>query len=221
MSVQRAVSDALEPTPVGGLDACLEACSCDANRSGVLRWRRRCADIAAVFVWDVDMPTPLPRSLWPPDVIRWTVGTATAVPRRVLDLLGAAEAVVTRAGELVDRTERLIGDAADAVADARRVTAAAEEQVVATRPLVRFLEEFSAHEVQAAISLVDELPRLSRHLNEDILPILATLRQVGPDLHELLAVANDVRQAILGIPGFDFLRRRGEGKDDREPDAES
>jgi hypothetical protein len=163
------------------------------------------------------MTTPLPRSLWPPDLIRWTVGAASSVPRRVLDLLDAAEAVVARAGDLVDRTERVIGDAEDAVADARRVTTAAEQQVVAAKPLIEFLEEFSAHEVQAAISLVDELPRLSRHLNEDVLPILATLQQVGPDLHELLEVANDVRQAILGIPGFDYLRRRGEGKDDREP----
>jgi hypothetical protein len=166
------------------------------------------------------MPTPYPRSLWPPDVIRWTVGTATAVPRRVLDLLSAAEAVVAQAGELVDRTERIIGDAEDAVAEARRVTAAAEEQVVAAKPILTFLQEFSAHEVQAAISLVDELPRLSRHLNEDVLPILATLRQVGPDLHELLEVANDVRQAILGIPGFEFLRRRGEGKDSESTDTD-
>jgi methyl-accepting chemotaxis protein len=155
----------------------------------------------------------LPRSLWPADVVRWSVDTATSVPRRVLDLLSAAETVVVRAGELVDRTEKVIGEAEEAVGDARRVTADAREQLTATRPLVEFMEEFSAHEVRAAIKLVDELPRLSRHLNEDILPILSTLNQVGPDLHDLLEVANDVRQAILGIPGFDFLRRRGEDKD--------
>jgi hypothetical protein len=51
-------------------------------------------------------------------------------------------------------------------------------------------------------------------MSEDIMPILATLDRVGPDIHELLEVANDVRQAVLGIPGFSFLRRRGEDKDD-------
>jgi methyl-accepting chemotaxis protein len=147
-------------------------------------------------------------------VVRWSVGTATAVPRRVLDLLSAAESVVTRAAALLERTEKIVGDAEEAVGEVRRVTADAREQLTATRPLLEFMEEFSAHEVQAAIRLVDELPRLSRHLNEDILPILGTLNQVGPDLHDLLEVANDVRQAILGIPGFDFLRRRGEGKDE-------
>jgi methyl-accepting chemotaxis protein len=166
------------------------------------------------------MPSPSPRSLWPPDVVRWAAGAATAVPRRVLDLLEAAEEVVARAGDLVERTERVLGDAEDAVTEARRITAAADEEVVAARPLLEFLQEFSAHEVQAAISLVDELPRLSKHLNEDVLPILATLQQVGPDLHELLEVANDVRQAILGIPGFDFLRRRGEDKDAESTDTD-
>jgi hypothetical protein len=78
--------------------------------------------------------------------------------------------------------------------------------------------EFSAHEVQAAIRLVDELPRLSQHLNDDVLPILGTLNRVGPDIHELLDVAKDVRQAIQGIPGFDYLRRRGEDKDTDKDD---
>ncbi|MFL6120111.1 hypothetical protein [Actinophytocola sp.] len=163
----------------------------------------------------------LPRSLWPADVFRWSVGTATAVPRRVLDLLSAAESVVAKAASLVDRTEKVVGDAEEAVGEARRITAAAQEQLTATRPLIEFMEEFSAHELQAAVKLVDELPRLARHVDEDILPILGTLNQVGPDLHNLLEVANDVRQAVLGIPGFDFLRRRGEGKDADSSDEDS
>jgi len=157
--------------------------------------------------------------LWPTDVARWagrTASAAVSVPARVLDLLSAAESVVARADALARRTERVIDDAEKAVADARRVTRAVEEQVEATKPLVRFAEEFSTHEVTAAIALVDELPRLAVHMTEDIMPILATLDRVGPDIHELLEVANDVRQAVLGIPGFDFLRRRGEGKDERD-----
>lgn len=154
--------------------------------------------------------------LWPADLVRLaarTTSTAASVPGRVLDLLSAAESVVARADELVRRTEKVVTGAEHAVAHAEQVTKAAQEQVVATRPLIEFVEEFSAHELQAAIRLVDELPRLSTHLTDDVLPILNTLNRVGPDMHELLAVAKDVRQAILGIPGFDFLRRRGEEKD--------
>ena len=161
------------------------------------------------------MAIPLPRSLWPTDVLSWTAQTASSaasVPARVLDLLTAAESVVTRADELVSRVDRVVTDAEEQVTHAERVTKAAEEQVAATRPLLRFVEEFSAHEVTAAIELVDELPRLANHLSQDIMPILATLDRVGPDIHELLDVTKDVRQAILGIPGFEYLRRRGEDK---------
>jgi hypothetical protein len=156
------------------------------------------------------IPSPL-------DLVRWTASTtasAAGVPGRVLALLTAAESVVARADELARRSEQAITRAEEAVAHAERVTAIAEEQVVATRPLIQFVEEFSAHEVQAAIRLVDELPRLAEHINDDVLPILGTLNRVGPDIHELLEVVKDVRQAILGIPGFDYLRRRGEGRDE-------
>jgi DNA-directed RNA polymerase subunit F len=178
------------------------------------------------------MALPLPRVPGPADVFGWTMRTASqaaSVPGRVLDLLGAAEAVVARADELVDRTDKVITDAEAAVTHAQRVTTAAEEQVEAARPMIRFVEEFSTHEMEAAIKLVDELPKLREHISDDVLPILATLDRVGPDIHELLDVANDVRQAILGIPGFNFLRRRGEdkeadkadeGKGDEEGDKE-
>jgi hypothetical protein len=162
--------------------------------------------------------------LWPTDVIRFATKAAAdlaSVPGRVLDLLSAAEDVVGRADELVRRTERVIDDATDSVEHARRVTTEAEEQVAAARPILDFLREFSAHEIQAAIRLVDELPRLATHLADDIMPILATLDRVGPDIHELLAVGKDVRQAILGIPGFEYLRRRGEGKDDAKDESDS
>jgi methyl-accepting chemotaxis protein len=152
----------------------------------------------------------------PSDLIRWTMRSATtaaSVPERVLNLLTTAESVVSRADDLLRRTEELVTRSEAAVAHAEEVTTAAATQVAATEPVIEFVKEFSAHEVQAAIALVDELPRLARHLDNDVLPILTTLNRVGPDIHELLDVAKDVRQAILGIPGFDYLRRRGEGKD--------
>lgn len=158
----------------------------------------------------------IPRVPRPTDVVRWTWRTAEAagsVPGRLLDLLSATESLVTRA-------DRAVTDAEDTVAHARRVIAAAEAQVTALQPMLEFAKEFGEHEVRAAIEMVDELPRLARHLNEDVLPILTTLGQVGPDMHELLEVANDVRQAILGIPGFDYLRRRGEDKDEAAEDED-
>jgi hypothetical protein len=160
------------------------------------------------------MATFLPRD--PFGLIRWTTQTATeaaSVPGRVLDLLRAAETVVADAEKLLRRAERTATDAEKAVANVQRVTQVAETQIAAAAPLLEFVKEFSAHELQAAIALVDELPKLAGHITDDVMPLLATLDHLGPDIHELLAVTKDVRQAILGIPGFDYLRRRGEDKD--------
>jgi len=76
----------------------------------------------------------------------------------------------------------------------------------------RFVREFSEEELQAAINAVDQLPGLANHLKSDVMPLLATLDRAGPDIHELLDVAKDVREAIAGIPGFTFFRKRGEHK---------
>ena len=54
----------------------------------------------------------------------------------------------------------------------------------------------------------------TEHMETDIMPILATLDRVGPDVHELLDVLKDVRLAIQGVPGFRLLRRRGADRED-------
>jgi len=78
-------------------------------------------------------------------------------------------------------------------------------------PLARqFIEEFSETEVHALIRLIDQVPVFTEHMESDIMPILATLDRVGPDVHELLEALKDVRLAIQGIPGFRLLRRRGD-----------
>ncbi|MFT7838873.1 hypothetical protein Q5530_22260 [Saccharothrix sp. BKS2] len=175
-----------------------------------------------------------PRTLF--SLARTTVETAVAVPGRVLDLLGAAESVVRRADGLVARTERVLAETEALVERAKVVTASADgitADIARTarvsrelmddyaplarqaQPLARrFVEELSPHEVDAAIELVDQLPVLTKHIMEDVLPILTTLDKVGPEIHQLLEVTKDMKQAILGIPGFSFLRRRGEEKEE-------
>ncbi|RKT56505.1 hypothetical protein [Saccharothrix australiensis] len=152
-----------------------------------------------------------------------------------------ADDLVTRTGRVLDDTEALLAraravtttaeavtvDAATVTTAAATITTDAGQAARTTRELLdsyaplaqrahplaqRFVDELSPHEVDAAVQLVDQLPVLTRHLIDDVLPILSTLDRVGPDIHQLLEVTNDVRQAILGIPGFAFLRKRGEEK---------
>jgi hypothetical protein len=121
-------------------------------------------------------------------------------------VIGEAEAVASRAAGAVSRAEATAGTAQDLLAS---YAGALREAA----PMVRhFVEQLSHDEVDAAVRLVDELPRVTQHLIEDVLPILTTLDRVGPDIHDLLNVTKDLRQAIAGIPGLSILRRRGEDR---------
>jgi hypothetical protein len=127
-----------------------------------------------------------------------------------------AGAVAARAALLVDGAAVTLDGAAVAVTgaatvvtDAGRITDAPALRHAA--PLAnRFIEELTPEEVTAAIRMIDELPRLRQHLSEDVMPLLGKLDQVGPDLHSLLEVTNDLHLAIIGLPGLKMLRRRGE-----------
>jgi hypothetical protein len=58
------------------------------------------------------------------------------------------------------------------------------------------------------------VPMFTEHMETDIMPVLAKLDQVGPDVHELLDVLKDVRLAIQGLRGLALFRRRGDDLDD-------
>ena len=125
--------------------------------------------------------------------------------------------VTTAAAALVGQAERITGRAATVVTVAERTAATAGELLAAYEPALRsgapkvehFVAQFTAEEVDAAVALIDQLPQLARHLTDDILPILATLDRVGPDIHALLDVTRDLKQAVAGIPGLKMLQRRG------------
>jgi len=173
------------------------------------------------------------------------IGEVEQLVRKVSGTIDDINGIVQKADVLVDRTSHVVADAEKAVDEVRAITASASDvadragQVVTTaghtahtaneligiyepiakqaQPLAkRFVDELSPHEIEAAIKLVDELPVLTEHLTNDILPILATLDKVGPEVHQLLEVTSDLRQAIIGIPGFGFMRRRGEKKEGEE-----
>ena len=64
-------------------------------------------------------------------------------------------------------------------------------------------------EVEALVTLIDRLPQLVTHLDEDILPVLESLGDVGTDVHDLVDTVQDLRQVVKGFPGSRLFRRRG------------
>ena len=152
------------------------------------------------------------------------VGRVDQVAERAAEVAEGAAGVVERAGGVADSADQVVEriipvtGAAEAVLESVGATSAGARalleifQPIAERgaPMLRqFVDEFSEEEVQALIRLVDQVPMFTEHMETDIMPILATLDRVGPDVHELLDVLKDVRLAIQGVPGFRMLRRRG------------
>ncbi|WP_433531826.1 hypothetical protein ACQPYA_07005 [Micromonospora sp. CA-263727] len=136
---------------------------------------------------------------------------AEAAVREVAVISAAATAAVQDAAKVTAAAAVVVGEAEQASASAAELLAAYEPALRRAAPMANhFVEQLSEEELAAAVRLVDELPKLRQHLTSDILPILATLDQVGPDLHDLLDVTRDLKLAVAGIPGLAMLRRRGE-----------
>lgn len=151
-----------------------------------------------------------------------TISTAAAASvQRVSGLLDSTDAVLLRTGAVTEDATETLAAARTLTQDAAGMITQIEPELQKVLPLLeKFADQLSPAEVDAAIALVDELPALTRSLREDILPILSTLDRVGPDINELLHVMDDVRKAVLGVPGFAFFKRRGEEIVEEQPDLE-
>lgn len=123
----------------------------------------------------------------------------------------SADGVIGKATAVTDSARAVITSASGAADKAAALLATYEPIAERAAPLARrFVEEFSEDELHAAIRLVDTLPKLTEHVESDVLPMLATLDHVGPDIAELLGVVKDLRRVLESIPGYRLFRRRGE-----------
>lgn len=139
-------------------------------------------------------------------------GAAVTVDGAAAAVTGAT-AIVTDAARITDAATGVVQQAGATSDEARKLLDGYAPALERAAPMAnRFMAELTSDEVTAAIRMVDELPRLRQHLTEDVMPLLGKLDQVGPDLHSLLEVTNDLHLAIAGLPGLKMLRRRGEEK---------
>lgn len=176
------------------------------------------------------------------------VETALGLVPRAADAITRIEALLDRVDVVVERTEAVVdaadqatvrahatldtaemvtreagrhSDAAGGVLD--RVDGSLKAWEASLRKLApqaqRFATALSTKEVDAAIALVDRLPVVLEHVETDVLPVLRTMERVGPDVHELLEVIEDLRRVITGLPGVGLLRRRGDDEPPPIPDS--
>lgn len=131
------------------------------------------------------------------------IQSVAATNDRADALIATVDRTTARADGIVGTAEGLTGRMGQLVEDY-------EPALTALGPSVRRLAAtFDAQEVEALVTLVDRLPRLVTHLDEDILPVLESLASVGTDVHDLVDTVNDLRQIVKGFPGSRLFRRRG------------
>src|SRR5690349_20422532 len=107
------------------------------------------------------------------DAVSATQAKADAAIEGVDRTQSKADDAVARVEGLLGRVEPLLGDYAPALA--------------ALAPSVRRLAAtLEPDEVEAMVTLIDRLPQLVTHLDEDILPVLGSLDNVGEDVHDLV-----------------------------------
>lgn len=157
------------------------------------------------------------------------VDAATSALPRALALLDAAEDLVRRAHRLVDDIDatRAAADAvvvrtAGTVASVQPTLDRAQAMVDTFGPVLddlapiaknlmptlqRISETTSPEEIEALVGLIDHLPMLVGKLEDDIVPILEDMKNVGPDIHALLDTATDLAAMLEKVPGLNRRRR--------------
>ncbi len=155
----------------------------------------------------------VPRALALLDDAEGLLVRASAAVARVREVTEAANVVVVRASAVVD----------DADAQVARVTTlvnALEPSLTKLQPTLESLADTThPDEVKALVRLIDHLPELTQRVEGDVLPVLATLGSVAPDVHDLLTVARELNDMLAKIPGMGRIKRRideEEGDDETE-----
>lgn len=155
-------------------------------------------------------------------------GSAERAAARTHAVIDGADAAVARTNATLSGAEasmrhaqRMLGSTTELVGRADSMLTQFEQPLGALLPsLRRFADTLDPGEVEAAVALIDRLPDLLRHVEDDLLPMLRTLDRVGPDVHEILEVVEDLRRVLSGLPGVGLLRRRAESEHPR-PDVTS
>jgi ABC-type transporter Mla subunit MlaD len=200
---------------IGGLPVLLGPSDLIGGAKAVLGWTDEAFDVVAGLPARLDaLLTKLEGLVATIDRIAGAAAAVTENAERTVALATTvtdqAQQVVVRAVVVTQQADAAVAEAVQALGEASGLLTVFEPILEKAAPLAAtFVDEFSPEELQAAIRLVDTLPTITEHVESDVLPMLATLDRVGPDIQELLGVVKDVRTALTSIPGFRLLRRQG------------
>lgn len=171
----------------------------------------------------------LPRASALLDSAEALIGRVDGLVDRIESTRLAADEVVERTGGTLDEANAMIVRAAGTIGSVEPTVERAQALLDSFAPslerlqptLDRLAETTHPDEVDAMVKLIDHLPDLVERLESDILPMLVTLRTVGPDVHDLLEITRELNTMLGKLPGMGRVKRRVEEQkheDPREPD---
>jgi hypothetical protein len=137
------------------------------------------------------------------------VDAVEAVTREAETVVVHTDAVVDRAEALLVRTDTVVGTADALVGRSVPLLDALEPSLVKLQPTLDTLAETThPEEVAALVQLIDHLPELTARVERDVLPVMATLGTVAPDIHDLLEVSRELNDMLAKLPGMGRIKRR-------------
>lgn len=141
---------------------------------------------------------------------------AQLVISRIDEVVTASTATVERVNVVTTKADRSMAGATGLVDRADALLSAIEPVARQGVPIATtIVESFTAKEVAAVVSMIDTLPTVLGHLEDDVMPLLQQLDAVGPDVHAILETVQDLTERIEALPGMGLLRRRAD-KDDED-----
>lgn len=149
------------------------------------------------------------------DRIDTVVDHAELVIGRIDETVTSADATVERVNLVVTKADRAIAGATGLVDRADPLLTAIEPVARQAIPMAaQLVESVSPAEIDAAVTMLDKLPVLLAHVDEDVLPLLRRLDDVGPDVHAILETVQNLQDAIEAFPGMGLLKKRADKDDD-------
>ena len=126
--------------------------------------------------------------------------------------------MVVRADATVEGAELLVARSDGWSTRLAALLDALEPSLTKLQPTLETLADTThPEEVAALVRLVDHLPELTERVERDVLPVMATLGTVAPDIHDLLSVSRELNDMLAKLPGLGRIKRRIEeqqGEDD-------
>jgi ABC-type transporter Mla subunit MlaD len=124
-------------------------------------------------------------------------------------LLGEIERVLTAATTLVDKTDHVVAGAQAVSGRAGELLDKFEPTLGQLAPIAdRLAASTSPAEVDAVVLLIDTMPELVDRLRKEILPILASMTNVAPDIRELLDTTKEFTTVLGSLPGLGRIKKR-------------